>query len=1556
MKLKRAVFMAVLVVAIAALAVPLLGLRAAAAGSAAPSKRAATAPKATAASGSTANAAVQQNQVAEVVQGDTGQSGRISADTLKALGITKAKNPSETSAKIGAMLRNKHNKANGGANGGDVSIQSGNPLVLDARSALSDALIIALGGRDNQFSEVALIADWDGREDCTVDREQKVDDFSFAESEIDVELTHTAISEHTVANGFNDNVYYYGDSVGNLWVGNDTNPGLPGGTAVGGALGSGGVPGNTFGPQVDVISQLNIVQLVNAGFTGTGSPVGQVNLIKPGGALVGGSAVSGDCLDDQVDVTGIAVNPVADLGDFSPALCGTIGEVVYVSVLDTEGCTKNASNQPLRTRIFVFGFLDNVGVPGLTSVGAIQILRSRFSDIAGVAVDDDGSLYYQLADLIQLTGAALFKATEVCRPVNCANGAATGGSEVAAALAPANRINRVITGIPDPPTLNSWINNTSAPPTGAVIFSGARHTNYGGGSSTLFGDIIAIATGPCNVLYAAVSRSFVAGGVSFDQLTEGLFPAPSPFGAAGTPSMVISFADCSGAFDTCSGNALIPVLADPNVGNILPEADGFADKANSSVTTLIPGVNNFRIFVEGNGPDLRPAVGGTALVPGTLPGDLKVDMQIDYVPAHSGITVSGEGTVFVISGGAPAGVGKSPSPMVGEILCFEDICPSDRRADFVDLRGDQVPNPPASGGNVGDGDSDRFDHIFYQAPLDQNTLTVAGLTGLARGFLRYTNRLAPNPISPGVTVGQIGGPTVLPDNSTAGAIIFEWLDPGHQVAGGDDQNVPNRGDDSDTVPGTTAISSPPIGVIPNSSAPGENLNGGFEFTFNGFLPGGAPNCVWNGFYWNSNGNITFGTGDTSPLVSVPAFRQGLPKIAPAWAKLDPDARSENLCAFPVMALGFVNVNAFKIRWINVPEEGSEGCTGTNLTPGNSSNTFSVTLYDDGTGVDENTTETLSPVAAVGNNVNDGAVTFDKQEGPTDLRFTPVTLAGGAGTVLVGCNPRPEGSGIFVFEYCRMDLLGTATRPVLTGFSVGGLNPLNNPPPGVNPPGVLAGICGVNLSLAQGEALTAFGVLATTNNETAAIGCNCCIGEGTEPTLFELFNCGSDASIGAQGEVTFAKPCFDLRFEGNDAALCTALRQKDSNRGKLCFFGIGCSVPSAVTCAAVIPGVFVTTPTTVGVINAVCQVTLNLVGCGFFPNEVTTVCQGFADDTGIPLQRPGKTVTTAATLQCDTNGDGIPDSTVFVLGNVTPVNCNLVTAQVGPDTHEIGEAFPTFCCGGVATVTVTTTFTPGDNNLFGLQTRVSKCTINLGVRAPVIFSVTPSAGDCSLCQDLLVSGACFCGPDGTFNVTSVILQDVANPANKITVGVGPSAGNPTGSIIKPLTCNLFDVFVCFTSANAGKTFLFFAVGPGGTSRNLTAPVTGQPGAPCPLLGNEQGIQVTFKCNNPGTGNPPGGPTAQIATVTNCHLDRQDTGQFFLDVTGTGIKDGATATVGGVTPKKIKVISVETGTTNPTVLRLIKKVCNGLPGNVIITNTVPGGGPSQPFLCTERCPAN
>jgi hypothetical protein len=681
--------------------------------------------------------------------------------------------------------------------------------------------------------------------------------------------------------------------------------------------------------------------------------------------------------------------------------------------------------------------------------------------------------------------------------------------------------------------------------------------------------------------------------------------------------------------------------------------------------------------------------------------------------------------------------------------------------------------------------------------------------------------------------------------------------------------------------------------------------------------------VWNGFFWNSNGNITFGVGDpTGDFISppnVPALRTGPPRIAPAWADLNPDARGtgpgQSLSAFPVQALGFANVNAFKVRWINVPRFGEEDCTGTTVSPGNASNTFAVTLYDDGTGIDENASQPLNPANPIGNN----SVPFDLQEGPTDLRFTVVP--GITPTQVVGCSPRRAGSGNFIFEFCRMDLLGTEDFPVITGYSIGGLDPLNPP-----------GLCETNLSEAARAAETTFGVLV--GNQTAAIGCNCLIGEGTEPTIFELFNEGSDAHIGSGGEITFATPDFDLRFEGNDAASCTSTRQRDLNRGKVSFFGIGCAPPSNAICTTVIAGPFVTTPPSAntGLVNALCAVPLNIIGCGFFPNEVTTICQGFQSSTGVPIQRPGKTVTTAATLACDTNGDGIPE-TVVALTNVTPVSCNRLTATI-PISGSFGTgsnaAFPAACCGGTGTITITTTFTEGDNNVFGPFTRTVTCSLALGTRAPVVFSVTPSNGNCAVPQDLLITGACF-NINGVPNVTSVFALERGNTSNRI---------NAIPFVI--VNDNLIDAFFNFGSANAGKTFLIFVSGPNGTSRNRTVVQAGEPAA-C-TLGNEQGVQVTFTCNP--TNNPQTGAAVLTSYTFNSAANS-------ITVTGSNIMDGATVTVGGKAPKKVLFKNVETGSNTFSQLVLKKKLCGVLNGAAKIIVTNPGKPASNELTVTEKC---
>lgn len=1189
--------------------------------------------------------------------------------------------------------------------------------VLDARGPLSAALLTTVGGRDTQFSDVSLIADWDGREDCTADRSENIDDFSGMEPEIDFSLTRTAISEHTIANGFTENVYYYGDSAGNVYVAVDT---------------------TGDGPVDDVVT-IHLPTVLNAF----------------------GTLLS----DDQVVVTGLGVNPVADLTSYSnvngayAGFAGQVGEILYVTYLDTAGLRLSSNNILVRGGLLAFPIADLVspavappavvshaGFP-VTVGGAFGVAFTVFSPLGGLAVDDDGSVYFAQADLIQRTGANIVKVSSLDASTNQDRSLAVSGILTITSLNPAG-----------------GQYGTTSGPSDQVN----RFTNFSG-TSTLFGNVVALAAGPCNVLYAALAKSNTGSG----SVVEGLFPAPAAHGAAGTPSMVVSFADCTGAFDSCSG------LPEVGIAGILPIGNGIADSAIPGAA-VVPGVNNFRAYVLGHGPDLRVAAPASSAVWGNTEETLKLDLAIDFT-IHAGLALSEADKLFVISGGTPAGIGLNPSPTLTEILCFEDRCPADRRADFVDYRGDAFPNPPASGGTLGDGDSDRFDHIFAQAPVDGVTFTPTGLSGLARGFLLYVNRHRNDYMA---MLADLPSGDTQGDDTTSGPLAFEVFDPSHAAAGGDDQNPPFRGDDSGGLPGP--------------------LNGGFEFTFG--QPGFA--CVWNEFYLNSNGNLTFGAGDTDNTPTVLELRSGAPRIAPAWSDLNPGSRTTAPNTFPVQALGFADVNAFEVRWINVPEFGGEAC--------GSSNTCSVTLFDDGSGIDENSTNPLNPANPIGNN----AVPFDLQEGPTDLvwELDPVTGR------LLGCSTRRQGSGQIRFEYCRMDLLGTAESPVLAGYSVGGLV-VTTPP----------GLCEVNLSEAARAAdADPFGVLQGTTASLAP----CLIGEGTEPTLYEYFNEGRRTTIGVWGEIFAALPDFDLRAEGNDAPTCTPVGQLDANRGHVGFLGTACQPPANPTCLAVLPVLPVEVapnqppvgPDSItGIVNALCAQELLILGCDFYPNEVTTVCEGSHN------QRPGKVVTTAVTLSCDTNGDGVPETT-HALTNVVPETRSRIRATLPVLPTLPGTAFGLACCGGNGVVTVTTTFTSGDNNQFGSFTRTSSCGVDLGVRAPVVLSVTPSGGDCSILQDVLISGSCFIVPQGSVSRVFAVEFDpeaqTLNHANTI---------DSTNFVV--LNTNLIDALFDLRG-NPGKTFMVFVTGPGGTSRNLTA---GEVPAGC-VAGNEQGVQVTFTCED------------------------------------------------------------------------------------------------------------
>ncbi len=866
--------------------------------------------------------------------------------------------------------------------------QPGIPLNMAYNSPMSTAVITSISGQG-----VNVLGDWDGQEDLVADHALHVGHQVAAGAVI----TRTAISEHTVANGFPENIYYYGDSIGTVYVVANTNTPTP----------------NVF--------TVNVPTILNA--------FGTLNS------------------DSNIVITGLAVSPVVDLtsfalvnGSYAP-YNGVVGEILYVAYTDTGGGLRIISNNQLtHSGVLAFPVADMVSAataaPGIitptgypvTMGGSFGVVFSPFWNLAGVAVDDDGSIYLQQVDLVGFTGANIVKV------------ASTGATQYRSTAT---------SGFVTLTTLNPPGGNY--PGSNGPLTQINTATNYSG-TSSIWGNVTAMAAGPGNVLYLAVSRSFVASDDAATQATEGLFTNPVALGP--TPSMIISLADCSGTFDGCTA--------------LLPIQDGKAEVAAPGLT-LVPGQNNFRVFALGDGPDVRLAPGSSSPVFGTTSDTLKLSFQIDYT-IYSGIAVDEEGAVYVVSGGTPVGVGRNPSPGLGEVLLFPDSAPADRRADFIDLRGDVIPTAQGVGG-IGDFDSDRFDHIFWQAPLDMETLTPVAVSGLNRGFLLYLNRTRTSDLTPGIPNGAVQA-----DDATSGPVFFGQFDPGHQVGGGDDNNFPFRGDDSD---GTG---------IPVVAGP---LEGGFEFNFN--AGSGGAQAAYNSFFLNSNGSISFNVGDTTPTPTVAGFLSGPPRIAPAWTNLNPGSRSPaGLNNFPVQAMGFAGINDFKIRWINVPTFGNEAC--------NCRNTFSVSLYDDGEGLDENANQPLNPANPIGNN----AVPFDRAEGPTALRWLP-----NASAQLVGKPARPGGSGYFTFTYGRMDLIGSAAVPAIVGYSAGGLT------------------------------LGGFGQV-TANLSAQATR----IGDGTQTAIYEFFNTG-----------TIANPAFDLRFDGNHPALCTPGGQADQDRGLLQFAGM-----------------------------------------------------------------------------------------------------------------------------------------------------------------------------------------------------------------------------------------------------------------------------------------------------------------------------------------------------------------------------------------------------------------
>ncbi len=127
---------------------------------------------------------------------------------------------------------------------------------------------------------------------------------------------------------------------------------------------------------------------------------------------------------------------------------------------------------------------------------------------------------------------------------------------------------------------------------------------------------------------------------------------------------------------------------------------------------------------------------------------------------------------------------------------------------------------------------------------------------------------------------------------------------------------------------------------------------------------------YSSVFVNSNGNLTFGTGDTDFSESIAELLNGSPRIAPLWDDLSPNAGG--------LVIADSNANAATITFQGVPEFFAT-----------TTNTFSVTLNDDGS-VDILYGDIAAIDGLAGLSEGGGAV----DPGPTDLSANPLQSTSG----------------------------------------------------------------------------------------------------------------------------------------------------------------------------------------------------------------------------------------------------------------------------------------------------------------------------------------------------------------------------------------------------------------------------------------------------------------------------------------------------------------------------------------------------------------------------------
>src|SRR5262245_57322917 len=137
MKMKRAVMMAVLVVAVAALTVPLVGMRARAAGTAGTPKVTTPPPPAVQPVATPiAQEPVANGQHAMPVTGGATELAPLGEDIYNTLGIPKAPKGVDLSAKIAKAIKTRKSGGDG-----TLSPQAGEPELLAGNGAFSAALL-----------------------------------------------------------------------------------------------------------------------------------------------------------------------------------------------------------------------------------------------------------------------------------------------------------------------------------------------------------------------------------------------------------------------------------------------------------------------------------------------------------------------------------------------------------------------------------------------------------------------------------------------------------------------------------------------------------------------------------------------------------------------------------------------------------------------------------------------------------------------------------------------------------------------------------------------------------------------------------------------------------------------------------------------------------------------------------------------------------------------------------------------------------------------------------------------------------------------------------------------------------------------------------------------------------------------------------------------------------------------------------------------------------------------------------------------------------------------